>query len=96
MGKEEENNTGLTEIEKLNKQIEEQPDNSELYYYRADLYFQQNILGKAINDYRKVLELEPEHKVAKGKVELLSTILRYNNTDIYASPNTDMDPWLEQ
>jgi len=55
--------------------------------------FQQH--GMAINDYSKVLEIDPDSKQAATQLDLLKTILRYTNTDIYASPNTNMDPWLE-
>ena len=51
--------------------------------------------GKAINEYKNILKLEPDNKFAKTQIELLKTILRYSNTDIYASTNTNMDPWLE-
>jgi len=51
--------------------------------------------GKAINDYKKIVKTDPENKHAKTQIELLKTILRYTNTDIYASTNTNMDPWLE-
>ncbi len=79
----------------LNKAIETRPDDEELYFMRAELFYKLNRYGKAINDYLKVLELHPEHKEAAGKIDIIKTILRYNNTDIYASPNTNMDPWLE-
>lgn len=82
-------------LEILQQLIAKSPDNAELYFKRAELFFQMNDLGKAINDYRKTLEIEPEYKEAAVKIELITTILRYQNTDIYASPNTDMDPWLE-
>ena len=84
-----------TTLEKLNKLIAEKPDDVDLYLSRAELLFSMNDLGKASNDYRRVLELEPEHKEASGKIGFIQTILKYQNTDIYANPNTDMDPWFE-
>lgn len=82
-------------LEKINKLIAQNPDDADLYFSRAEVFFSMNNLGKASNDYRKVLELFPKHKEASGKIEFIQTILRYQNTDIYANPNTDMDPWLE-
>ena len=85
----------ITTLENLNKLIADKPDDADLYFSRAELLFSMNDLGKASNDYRKVLELEPKHREALGKIEFIQTILRYQNTDIYANPNTDMDPWFE-
>ncbi len=79
----------------LNKAIEVRPADETLYFMRAELFYKLNRYGEAINNYMKVLELNPEDKEAAGKIDIIKTILRYNNTDIYASPNTDMDPWLE-
>lgn len=85
-------NISLKELDKL---ISEKPNNDRLYLLRAEIYVQQNELAKALNDYDKVLEFDPENKQAATKKEIIKTILRFNNTDIYANPNTDMDPWLE-
>ncbi len=82
-------------IEALTLYIAENPDNAELYYHRAEAHFQNNSPGKAINDYKKVLDLDPGNQKAAAKVEFIRTILRFQNTDIYANPNTNMDPWLE-
>ncbi|MBE0649932.1 MAG: tetratricopeptide repeat protein [Bacteroidales bacterium] len=82
-------------LEKLHQLIAERPSKADLYCKRAELYFQMNDLGKAVNDYKKALEINPQNKEVSGKIEFITTILRYQNTDIYANPNTDMDPWLE-
>jgi len=79
----------------LNELIEGSSRQQDLFFARAELFYKLNRYGDAINDYLRVLEINPEHKEAIGKIDILKTILRYNNTDIYASPNTDMDPWLE-
>jgi tetratricopeptide (TPR) repeat protein len=92
---EENANVGLNTLEAINQCIAEKPDDADLYYTRAELYFQNNDLGKAVNDYKKVLEINPKDQRALTKAEFVRTILRYQNTDIYANPNTDMDPWLE-
>jgi len=85
----------LKAVKKLNEAIKAQPGNGELYFMRAELFYKLNRYGDAINDYNKVVELNPENKEAAGKIDLIHTILRYHNTDIYANPNTNMDPWLE-
>ncbi len=67
----------------------------ELLYKRAGLLISKGENAKAINDYYRILKLDESQKFAKTKIEFLKTILRYNNTDVYASPNTNFDPWLE-
>ncbi len=85
----------LDAVKKLDKMIETQRGDEELYFMRAEFFYKLNRYGEAINDYYKVLEINENNKEAAGKIDIIKTILRYNNTDIYASPNTNMDPWLE-
>jgi len=82
-------------LEELNHWLKEKPDNTILLEQRAMLYEKLQQYGNAINDYNKLLEAIPSHQQATSKIELLSTILRFSNTDIYASPNTNLDPWME-
>ena len=82
-------------MEKIQRLIAEKPNDATLYFARAELFSQMNDLGKASNDYRKVLELDPQNKEASARIDFIQTILRYQSTDIYASTNTNMDPWLE-
>ena len=94
-----EQTNSVSELEKilkeLNQWLEKEQGNSVLLEQRALLYEKLQQYGNAINDYKKILESTPRHKRATTKVELLSTILRFSNTDIYASPNTNLDPWME-
>ena len=83
------------EIEALNKIIDKNPKDLEPYKKRAELYYKLNEYGKALNDYYKILEKQPDNKEIKTQIDMIETILRYTNTDIYASTNTNMDPWLE-
>jgi len=85
----------LEAVKKLDEAIKTNPAEEDLYFLRAELFYKLNRYGEAINDYNKVVELNPGNKEAIGKIDLIHTILRYHNTDIYANPNTDMDPWLE-
>lgn len=82
-------------IEELTTLIEEKKHNSELLHARAALYTKQELYGKAINDYRTILAIDSTDKHAAGKFDILSTILRFSGNDIYANPNTNLDPWLE-
>ena len=81
-------------ISKLDILISKSP-NVDLLYKRAKLLIQLGENAKAVNDFSKILKLDPEQKYAKAQLEYLTTIIRYNNTDIYASTNTNLDPWME-
>ncbi len=85
----------LKAVKMLDEAIKAQPEDEELYFIRAEFFYKLNRYGAAINDYIKVVEINPGNKEAVGKIDIIKTILRYNNTDIYANPNTNMDPWLE-
>lgn len=84
----------LSELDKLNKLIDKKPE-IDLLYQRAKLLMSFGENAKAINDYYHILSIDKDEKLAKVKIEYLKTILRYTNTDIYANPNTNLDPWLE-
>jgi thioredoxin-like negative regulator of GroEL len=79
----------------LSELIAVSPDDTELLYARANLYEKLQKWGEAINDYLQISSIDKDDQKAKTRTEMLRTILRYNNTDIYASPNTNYDPWLE-
>ncbi len=82
-------------LEAITDLMDQLPGQEDIYFARAELFYKLNRYGEAINDYRRVLEINPENREAEGKIDILKTILRFHNTDIYANPNTDMDPWLE-
>ena len=81
-------------LAEINAQLNTKVD-VDLLLCRAGILTKFQQYGMAINDYSKVLEIDPDSKQAATQLDLLKTILRYTNTDIYASPNTNMDPWLE-
>lgn len=81
-------------IKKISEQIDLKP-NIELFYERAQLFIKDSQNAKAINDYNQIIKLDSTQHQAKSQIEYLTTILRFNNIDIYASPNTNFDPWLE-
>ncbi len=81
-------------LDEINTRLDQGVEVS-LLLCRAAIFTKFQQYGKAMNDYSKVLEIDPDSKQATTQLDLLKTILRYTNTDIYASPNTNMDPWLE-
>ena len=82
-------------IGQISELISASPADTELLYARADLYEKLQKWGDAINDYLQIISINKDDQKAQTRAEMLRTILRYNNTDIYASPNTNYDPWLE-
>lgn len=84
-----------TLIKDLDKIADNVSNNTVLLERKAKIHEKFQQYGKAINEYKKILKQDPENKFAKTQIDLLKTILRYSNTDIYASTNTNMDPWLE-
>ncbi len=79
----------------VNHQLEGKIDSTDLFHLRANIYTRLQQFHRAINDYRKILELDPDDTIALQHIEQLQTILRYSANDIYANPNTNLDPWLE-
>ena len=82
-------------INQLNTLLLNSSTDVELLHARAELFEKQQEWAKAINDYLKILSIDKNDKKARTQSEMLKTILRYNNTDIYSSPNTHYDPWFE-
>lgn len=70
-------------------------ENIHLLHLRAKLHIKLQKPALAINDYNKILTVNPKDQIAGFQVEHLKTILKFNNTDIYANPNTNLDPWLD-
>lgn len=82
-------------VAELSLLISKNKTNIELLHSRAELFIKLQMYGKAINDYREILVINESDKHAAGQIEMLSTILRFTGNDIYANPNTNLDPWLE-
>jgi len=84
-----------TLITRISGLIEGNKIDSDLLHLRAELYVKIQQNPKAINDYNLILSKNKSDKKALVQLEMLTTILRYSNTDIYSSTNTNMDPWME-
>ena len=69
------------EIAKLTAQIEADPDNAVLYLERGKLYNRKNDYSNAINDFNKVLAIEPGHVEAQQFLRYVNEILDYRYTD---------------
>jgi hypothetical protein len=82
-------------IDEISSRLKKEPVNVILLEARAVLYTKNQLFGQAINDYRMIQQVDPDHPRAGIQIEQLTTILRFQNTDIFENPNTTFDPWLE-
>ena len=82
-------------IKKLTKKIIKHPQNIEFYKKRAKLYMKIQDYSKAINDYKKILEIDPSCIEAATSIEMLETTIRFINIDVYANTNLTKDPWFD-
>ena len=55
------NDNYIVRVECYTRCIEDNPDNSRLYYLRGETYRKVFLFNSAISDFRKVVELEPEN-----------------------------------
>ena len=51
--------------------------------------------GEAIGCLQKIIETDTKNKKAIAFLEHLKKIMEFQNRDIFASTNLDLDPWLE-
>lgn len=84
-----------TLINETGNLLKTEPENLRLLHLRAELSIKLQKFGQAINDYNSILSVDKDDRTATAQIEQLQTILKYNNTDIYANPNTNFDPWLD-
>jgi len=86
----------LTEIEKLidDNRLDEallqlenigEPNNLIVHVclLKGRIYQKQQRLGDAINEYSKVLEVDPENSLAKTGIEMAHSILEFFHPDMY-------------
>ncbi|MBN1768427.1 MAG: hypothetical protein JXR50_01165 [Prolixibacteraceae bacterium] len=51
--------------------------------------------GKALNYLHNIRLNTSDTKKIDALIEQINTILRFQNRDVFASTNLDMDPWFE-
>ena len=62
---------------------------------RGNIYNIKQEYSKSLNDYNKVLKIDPKNKIISSKVEMIKDILKFQALDIFASTNLNIDPWLD-
>ena len=80
-------------VDLLTKCFNLDPDNLEVLEKRAHCYHKLNKLAKAVNDYNHYLRIEPNNEELAAKRDLVQTILKNSQLDIFACTNTHLDPW---
>ena len=78
----------------LDKAFQLDPNNIELLELRADMLQKANKMAAAMNDLNRILEIDPNNDRVIAKKELVQIIITNIQLDIYASPNTHLDPWI--
>jgi len=56
-------------------------DSAELYFLLGEIYSKKQQWGKAVNQFRKVLVLDPENKEAETRIKMISSIFNFFNPD---------------
>ena len=75
------------QINCLTKLIRENPDISDLYFKRAEIYFEINKFSSSLTDYKKVIELEPGNIQAYYALSTSASLADYKEYALY---------WLEK
>ena len=75
------------------KDVQDSNSRIELLFLKARVYSKLNKHNEAINLYNTILKEDPTNQKAKNKKEYTEEIVKFLRSDIYASPNTWMDPW---
>ena len=82
-------------IEELTSLIDKDLNKVDWLILRGDIYNIKQEYSKALNDYNKVLKIDPKNKIISSKVEMIKDILKFQALDIFASTNLNQDPWLD-
>jgi len=56
-------------------------DSLDLYFLLGEIYSKKQQWGKAVNQFRNVLELDPKNKKAETRIKMISSIFNFFNPD---------------
>ena len=70
------------ELKRLDKEIQQTPDCSALYFERGKLRWKLGRKAEAMTDYNIALSLDP-HSSAKSYLDMANDIMDFYNTDLY-------------
>lgn len=69
--------------EQIHAALQRNPDHAGLYFWLGKIYYRKQEWGKAINQFQKVLELDPFYPGAKEQIQMASSILEYFTPDMF-------------
>lgn len=72
-----------SQIVALNARLDAEPDNVEWLLQRGQLHYRRNDWGAALNDFNRILKIDPGHREARQLTDLVQEILSFRYTDIY-------------
>lgn len=70
-------------IAALDAQIEASPEDISLHLERAKTYYRAGVYSKALNDFLKVLSLDPDNVEARENAAMIREIFAFRNLDMY-------------
>ena len=82
-------------VEVLTSLIDKDLNKVDWLILRGNIYNIKQEYSKSLNDYNKVLKIDPKNKIIPSKVEMIKDILKFQALDIFASTNLNIDPWLD-
>ena len=77
----------------LTKAYELDQENLEVLEKRADAFHKLNRLADSVNDFNRYLRINPDNETLRARKDLVQTILKNSQLDIYGCTNTHLDPW---
>jgi tetratricopeptide (TPR) repeat protein len=84
----------INQIESLHLAIAKSENPLPLLKSLAQIYIRQSQYTEAINVYIEILNINPHCEEIQGLYEFANIIVKQSQLDIYASPNTNNDPWF--
>ncbi len=80
-------------MEVLKDEIMADPDIIEARFQLAKVHIKKNDYANAVNLFIEILKIDPSNEEALVQKESATSILSMGQLDIYACPNTHLDPW---
>ena len=70
-------------LEKYQEIVKVEKENTEALFKVGEMYHQLGELPAAMSAYFRVTDLEPDHKKANVKIQMIKSIMDYFNPDLY-------------
>jgi predicted Zn-dependent protease len=81
--------------QQIDEILQKDADNIAALELKVQILEAEDKIPEAINRLNRIIQIDADNKDALAKKELLLTILKYRNSDIYANTNLSHDPWLD-